>query len=83
MNIYYKEMMDCTFVQDPIANLLHFVDLMHTSMFATLDMGHTKLVTEIQNLNGALQVQGITIRRSCMSCEGNNAWEESHLQKLL
>lgn len=73
--------MDCTLVWDPIA--LHLVNLMHTSVVATHDMGQTEIVTEIQDLTGALQVQVITARRSCLSCKGNPVWEESHLQELV
>lgn len=82
MNIHHKEM-DCTLVWDPIAEVLHLVDPMHISVVATHDMGQTEFVTEIQDLTGALQVQGITARRSCRSCKGNPAREESHVQELV
>lgn len=64
---------------DPTAKALHLVDPMHTSVVATHDVGQAEFVPEIKDLTGALQVQGITARRSCLSCEGNHAWDERHL----
>lgn len=75
--------MDCTPVWDPVAEAMHLVNPMHTPVVCIHDMEQTEFVTEIHNLTGAIQVQGITVRKSCLSCKSNPAWEESHAQELV